>query len=64
MQYYARLSGRDASKSTIENLVRNCLDFYENFTLLAKTQNKKDNQEASVMEASWLSFLFWGGQKE
>ena len=51
MQYYARLSGRDPSKSTIENLVRNCLDFYENFTLLAKTQNKRDNQEASVMES-------------
>ncbi|OQD85225.1 hypothetical protein PENANT_c010G02609 [Penicillium antarcticum] len=51
MQYFARLSGKDASKSTIENLVRNCLDFYENFTLLAKTQIKKDNQEASVMES-------------
>jgi N-terminal acetyltransferase B complex non-catalytic subunit len=51
MQYYARLSGKDASKSTIENLVRNCIDFYENFTLLAKTQSKKDGVEVSVMES-------------
>ncbi|KAJ5747701.1 uncharacterized protein N7511_009397 [Penicillium nucicola] len=51
MQYLAQLSGKDASKATIENIVRNCLDFYEGFTLLAKTQNKKDNQEASAMES-------------
>ncbi|KXG52587.1 N-acetyltransferase B complex, non-catalytic subunit [Penicillium griseofulvum] len=55
MQYCDRISGNNnASKSSIETIVRNCLDFYDSFTLLAKTQDSKDGSQpdtASAMES-------------
>ncbi|CAI7565238.1 unnamed protein product [Penicillium glandicola] len=55
LQYYDRISGNNnPSKSSIETLVRNCVYFYDAFTLLAKTQDpKKENQPdtASTMES-------------
>jgi N-terminal acetyltransferase B complex non-catalytic subunit len=55
MQYCDRISGnKNASKSSIETIVRNCLDFYDSFTLLAKTQDSKNGSQpdtASAMES-------------
>ncbi|KAJ5258962.1 hypothetical protein N7524_010518 [Penicillium chrysogenum] len=55
LHYCDRISGnKNASKSSIETLVRNCLYFYDAFTLLAKTQDpKKESQPdtASTMES-------------
>ncbi|CAG8027283.1 unnamed protein product [Penicillium nalgiovense] len=55
LHYCDRISGnKKASKSRIETLVRNCLYFYDAFTLLAKTQDpKKESQPdtASTMES-------------
>ncbi|KAJ5194007.1 N-acetyltransferase B complex non-catalytic subunit [Penicillium cf. griseofulvum] len=55
MQYCDRISGNNnASKSSIETIVRNCLDFYDSFTLLAKTQDSKNGSQpdtASAMES-------------
>ncbi|KAJ5608161.1 hypothetical protein N7537_004780 [Penicillium hordei] len=55
LQYCDRISGNsNASKSIIETLVRNCLYFYDAFTLLAKTQDQKKESQpdtASAMES-------------
>ncbi|KAI2680984.1 hypothetical protein DTO013E5_8853 [Penicillium roqueforti] len=55
LQYCDRISAnKNVLKSSIETLVRNCLYFYDAFTLLAKTQDKKQESQpdtASAMES-------------
>ncbi|KAJ5963624.1 N-acetyltransferase B complex non-catalytic subunit [Penicillium vulpinum] len=55
LQYCDRISGNNsASKSSIETLVRNCIYFYDAFTLLAKTQDREKESQpdtASTMES-------------
>ncbi|KGO76085.1 N-acetyltransferase B complex, non-catalytic subunit [Penicillium italicum] len=52
LQYCDRISGnKNASKSIIETLVRNCLYFYDAFTLLAKTQDSKNENQPDIASA-------------
>jgi N-terminal acetyltransferase B complex non-catalytic subunit len=55
LQYHEKIAGNNkASKSSIENFIRKCIELYDAFTVAAKAQNtatEKEGNGASTMES-------------